>query len=176
MNKYEVRFQGSKTVLADSLSRADEIVAEMLKYFPSQYKMRGTITKSINTKKINEDRYFLVQEKFREDYNGTRVVKVKAKSVEDILAGRYDDKDPVDEIWSDGEITETNLITNKLDLLNDWKEAFVECNAGGVPLLATDDPNKTIEYHENYKIKDLDDAMEVFRIHNINVERVESNE
>ena len=77
MNKYEVRFQGSKTVLADSLSRADEIVAEMLKYFPSQYKMRGTITKSINTKKINEDRYFLVQEKFREDYNGTKIQLTK---------------------------------------------------------------------------------------------------
>jgi len=50
-----------------------------------------------------------------------------------ILDGDYEDIDIIDELTADGEVEETNIITDSQYLVNHWKQCVVECDEYGVP-------------------------------------------
>ena len=77
---------------------------------------------------------YLVQEEYKEYIRGVRIIMVEAESKQDVLDGDYDNIDIIDELTADGEVEETNLITDKKFLAGNWEELVVECNNGGVPI------------------------------------------
>jgi len=81
-----------------------------------------------------EMKKFLVQEEYKEYIVGVRIVMVEAESKQDVLVGNYDDIDIIDELWADGEIQETNLITDKKYLSGAWEQLVVECDEAGIPI------------------------------------------
>ena len=77
---------------------------------------------------------FLVQEEYKENIVGVRIVMVEAESKQDVLVGNYDDIDIIDELWADGDIYETNLVTDKKYLSGAWEQLVVECDEAGIPI------------------------------------------
>lgn len=77
---------------------------------------------------------YLVQEEYKEYIRGVRIIMVEAESKQDVLDGDYDNIDIIDELTADGEVEETNLITDNKYLAGNWTELVVECNDAGVPL------------------------------------------
>ena len=76
---------------------------------------------------------FIVQEEYTEYLNGVRLIMVEAESEQDVLDGDYEFIDVLDEFDADGEIQETNIITEVGHLRNGWTTAVVECDERGVP-------------------------------------------
>jgi len=81
-----------------------------------------------------EMKKFLVQEEYKENIVGVRIVMVEAESKQDVLVGNYDDIDIIDELWADGDIYETNLVTDKKYLSGAWEQLVVECDEAGIPI------------------------------------------
>ena len=63
---------------------------------------------------------YLVQEEYKEYITGVRIIMVEAESKQDVLDGDYDNIDIIDELNADGEVEETNLITDKKFLAGNW--------------------------------------------------------
>lgn len=78
---------------------------------------------------------FIVQEEYTEYINGVRLIMVEAESEQDVLDGDYEFIDTLDEFDADGEIQETNIITEVKNLRNGWTTAVVECDERGVPIV-----------------------------------------
>lgn len=76
---------------------------------------------------------YLVQEEYKEYIRGVRVVRVQAESKQHVLDGDYEDIDIIDELTADGEVEETNIVTDSQYLVNNWKQCVVECDEYGVP-------------------------------------------
>lgn len=77
---------------------------------------------------------FIVQEEYTEYINGVRLIMVEAESEQDVLDGNYEFIDVLDEFDADGEIQETNIITEVEYLKNGWTTAVVEVDERGVPI------------------------------------------
>ena len=76
---------------------------------------------------------YLVQEEYKEYIRGVRIVMVEAESKQHVLDGDYDDIDIIDELTADGEVEETNLITDTKYLSGNWTQLVVECDNAGRP-------------------------------------------
>jgi hypothetical protein len=76
---------------------------------------------------------YLVQEEYKEYIRGVRIIMVEAESKQDVLDGNYDNIDIIDELTADGEVEETNLITDNKYLAGNWTQLVVECDNGGRP-------------------------------------------
>lgn len=77
---------------------------------------------------------FIVQEEYTEYINGVRLIMVEAESEQDVIDGNYEFIDVLDEFDADGEIQETNIITEVEYLKNGWTTAVVEVDERGVPI------------------------------------------
>ena len=69
---------------------------------------------------------FLIQEEYKENVVGVRVVSVIADSKQDVLDGDYEMNDIVEELSASADCYETSMVDDDKYLLADWKEIVKE--------------------------------------------------
>ena len=69
---------------------------------------------------------YLIQEEYKENVVGVRVVSVIADSKQDVLDGDYEMNDIVEELDASAECYETSMVDDVKYLVGDWKEIVKE--------------------------------------------------
>ena len=69
---------------------------------------------------------YLIQEEYKENVVGVRVVSVIADSKQDVLDGDYEMNDIVEELDASAECYETSMVDDVKYLLGNWKEIVKE--------------------------------------------------
>ena len=69
---------------------------------------------------------FLIQEEYKENVVGVRVVSVIADSKQDVLDGDYEMNDIVEELIASADCYETSMVDDVKYLLGNWKEIVKE--------------------------------------------------
>tara|TARA_B100001059_G_C17838173_1_gene589734 strand:+ start:7289 stop:7504 length:216 start_codon:yes stop_codon:yes gene_type:complete len=69
---------------------------------------------------------YLIQEEYKENVVGVRVVSVIADSKQDVLDGDYEMNDIVEELIASADCYETSMVDDVKYLLGNWKEIVKE--------------------------------------------------
>ena len=69
---------------------------------------------------------YLIQEEYKENVVGVRVVSVIADSKQDVLDGDYEMNDIVEELRASADCYETSMVDDVKYLVGDWKEIVKE--------------------------------------------------